>query len=726
MISVHGLLRGSEMELGCDADTGGQITYVVELAKALGRNPEVAQIDLLTRQIEDPNVSPDYTQPEEKLAQNVRIVRLPFGPKRYIRKELLWPHLDQMVDRCLHMLRSQGRLPDLIHTHYADAGYVGQQLTNLLGIPQIHTGHSLGRPKLQRLLDSGRKQNAIERQFNMSQRIKVEDEVLNHVSLIVTSTRQEIDDQYGMYQLHDQQQYVVIPPGTDTARFYPPGRNPIDPAMTSMIDVFLSDPDKPVVLAICRPDTRKNISGLIRAYGESMELQQLANLILVAGTREDIRSMEESQRKVLIDLLLDIDKYNLWGKVAIPKNCRVEDIPELYRLAVRRHGVFVNPALTEPFGLTLIEAAASGLPFVATEDGGPQDIVANCRSGLLINPLHPEEIAQALINVITDKEQWRSWSRNGIAGVKHHYSWDAHVHKYLKAVQLLLHRDRKRMRREMALSQRVRRIPMPLVQKALISDIDNTLIGDEHALRQFVKVLRANDEALAFGVATGRSIESTINVLKEWRVPMPDVMITSVGSEIHYWPSGRSDKGWMHHISHQWRRDDVAKAMQQLPGLVLQGPEDQREFKISYNVVPGEMPTLKQIYQHLRRRRLKAKLVYSHDEFLDVLPERASKGQAIRYLAYKWGLPLKQFLVAGDSGNDREMLVGDTLGVIVGNHSPELESLRGLEQIYYAHDDYAAGILEGLKHYHFIADAHFLSPAHQPKNLSHNPQESAR
>ena len=69
----------------------------------------------------------------------------------------------------------------------ADAGYVGLQLSNLLGIPQIHTGHSLGRPKRQRLLDSGRRELTIDRQFNFSQRIRVEEEVLSHASLIVAS-----------------------------------------------------------------------------------------------------------------------------------------------------------------------------------------------------------------------------------------------------------------------------------------------------------------------------------------------------------------------------------------------------------------------------------------------------------------------------------------------------------------------------------------------------------
>lgn len=701
MMSVHGLVRGHDMELGRDADTGGQITYVVELARALGRNSHIAQIDLLTRQIEDPNISPDYAAEIEELGPNARIVRLPCGPRKYLRKELLWPHLDQMVDRCLHYLRQQGRLPDLIHTHYADAGYVGQHLSNLLGIPQIHTGHSLGRPKRTRLLASGRKEQAIERQFNLSRRIAAEEEVLVHASLIITSTSQEIEDQYGMYKNTDPRRCQVIPPGTDTSRFSPPGRKPLDPAIQAGIDRFLNTPEKPVILTICRPDTRKNLHGLIQAYGSDPSLQDMANLVIIAGSREDIRAMEESQRKVMNDVLLDIDRYDLWGKIAIPKHFMVEDVPEVYRLAVRRRGIFVNSALTEPFGLTLIEAAASGLPIIAPEDGGPRDIITNCRNGLLVNTLNPSDIASALKDALSDRKRWRNWSRNGIASVRRHYTWDAHVSKYLREADKLLYRERKRLRRQLAATLHAGRSPMPLARKVIISDIDNTLLGDEQGLAEFLQWLRMHAGNISFGIATGRTVESAVRILKKWRVPMPDILITSVGSEINYWPSLRPDKGWSNHIRHRWRREALAEALKEIPGLALQAPENQREFKLSYLVTPERMPPLKQLYQHLHKQNLHAKLIYSHEAFLDVLPVRASKGLAVRYLAYKWGLPLQSFLIAGDSGNDEEMLVGDTLGVVVGNHSPELESLRDREQIYFAKNTYALGILEGMKHYHF-------------------------
>src|SRR5690606_22123492 len=184
--------------------------------------------------------------------------------------------------------------------------------------------------------------------------------------------------------------------------------------------------EKPLIFSISRPDARKNLKGLVEAYGQSPELQEIANLLIVAGTRHDIRELEESEQKVMSELMFDIDRYDLWGKVALPKHVTQEEVPEFYRLAARRRGVFVNPAFTEPFGLTLIEAAASGLPFVAPDDGGPRDIVANCRNGLVVDTLHSEEIAGALLEILQDRNRWRQWAKNGIVGVWRHYSWAAH------------------------------------------------------------------------------------------------------------------------------------------------------------------------------------------------------------------------------------------------------------------------------------------------------------
>ncbi|BCT68820.1 HAD-IIB family hydrolase [Nitrosospira sp. NRS527] len=702
MLSLHGLIRGNDLELGRDADTGGQVLYVVELARALARQHEVVKVDLLTRRIEDSSVSADYARPEEMLGDNARIIRLPCGPRRYLRKESLWPYLDQLVDRALLFLREQKRLPDVIHSHYADAGYVGMQLSQLLGIPQIHTGHSLGRSKQQRLLAQGRKPQALERQFSFHRRISTEEAILQHASLIITSTPQESDEQYGLYTNYHRERAVIVPPGTDISRFSPPSRRIApEPEAARLIDRFLTHPRKPLVLTICRPEMRKNLGALIAAFGSSPKLHEHTNLAIIAGNRDDIRKLDVAQIEVMTNLLLDIDLYDLWGKVALPKQHKPADIAGFYRLAARRRGIFVNPALTEPFGLTLIEAAASGLPIVATEDGGPRDIVAHCKNGVLVNPMDINAIAEAIEYGLADSTRWRRWSRNGIAGVRNYYTWDAHVRKYLRVLFRLLHQERKQIRRTMAIYQRPQRHPLPLISHMLISDIDNTLLGDRAALRRFLTILRATPPNLGFGVATGRTLESTLKILKEWGVPLPDVLITAVGSEINYGPELRPDIGWQNFIKYLWRRDAIESALDGVPGLTLQAKENQREFKLSYNVDPEKMPPMAKIRALLREQKLSAHLVYSRQAYLDILPLRGSKGGAIRYLAYKWGLPLRSFLVAGDSGNDREMLIGDTLGVIVANHSPELASLRGNEQIYFARAGYADGIAEGMAHYEF-------------------------
>jgi len=98
LFSIHGLLRAENMELGRDADTGGQIIYVVELARALGRRDDVQQVDLFTRLILDDGVSEDYAQPVETVSDTCRIVRIQCGGRKYMRKESLWPHLDEYVD----------------------------------------------------------------------------------------------------------------------------------------------------------------------------------------------------------------------------------------------------------------------------------------------------------------------------------------------------------------------------------------------------------------------------------------------------------------------------------------------------------------------------------------------------------------------------------------------------------------------------------------------------
>lgn len=702
MLSLHGLVRGRDPELGRDADTGGQVRYVLELIKALSQRPEVDRVELLTRKIEDSALGPDYAAEAESLGPKARIVRLPFGPTGYVRKELLWNHLDLLVDRILAYFRKQGRVPDVIHSHYADAGHVALEVSRLLDIPLIHTSHALGRLKRARLLESGMTTSAIERQFNLSRRIEAEERLLRGAHLVTASTRQEVDEQYALYENTQLRRFAIIPPGTDTRRFFPPTRGWTPPRIQREVDRFLTQPRKPIILAISRAARVKNLSGLLEAYGGHAELQELANLVLLLGNRDDIRTMEDNPREVFIELLLGIDRFDLYGRVALPKRHSPEDVPELYRLAFKRRGVYVNAGVTELFGLTLIEAAASGVPLVATQHGGPPDIVRNCRNGLLVNPLDPAAIASALRAVLRSGPEWRRYSANGIRGVARHYTWPGHVEKYLRAVRRVMRRQRKAVRRSLLGFASGDRSRLPTLERLVIADIDNTLTGDREGLRHLLTCLDEHKDTTAFGVATGRTLDSTLKALREWAVPTPDIIITAVGSQIYYGPDLAPDEGWARHIRAHWRRDALEEALRSVPGLRLQPKHSQGTFKLSYVADAAVLPPVAEIRRRLRARGLGASLIFSQGKHLDVLPIRASKGRAVRYLSYKWSFPLDRVLVAGDSGNDEEMLHGDTLGIVVANHSPELDRLRGSYQVYFAERCHAWAILEAIEHYDFF------------------------
>ncbi|MDH3971608.1 MAG: glycosyltransferase, partial [Gammaproteobacteria bacterium] len=161
LISIHGLIRGHDMELGINDDTGGQTRYVVELARTLGERDDVARVDLLTRRLLDSAVSSDYARRQEQLTDKVSIIRIDCGEDAYLPKEQLWDCLDAFADNALGFIRENQLTPDIVHSHYADAGYVGIRLSSQLGIPLLHTGHSLGRVKRQRLLASGLKRDEI-------------------------------------------------------------------------------------------------------------------------------------------------------------------------------------------------------------------------------------------------------------------------------------------------------------------------------------------------------------------------------------------------------------------------------------------------------------------------------------------------------------------------------------------------------------------------------------
>ncbi len=697
LISVHGLIRGRDLELGRDADTGGQSLYVVELARALAKQPGVARVDLLTRLIDAPDLSDDYAQPVEELGDGARIIRIKAGPDEYLAKEQLWDHLDSFADNALNYFRNNDQMPDIIHGHYADAGYVGARLAHLLGTPLLFTGHSLGRVKRRRLVASGLSAAEVEQRYNMVRRINAEELTLASAERVITSTFQEIEEQYELYDHYQPEQMRIVPPGTDLSQFTPATHEALQSPLYTDLKRFLQQPGKPIIFTLSRPDRRKNITALIDAYGQSAELQEIANLVIVAGNRDDIDELDEGAKEVFKELLIAIDRYDLYGKVAMPKHHKRDQVAGFYRMAAASGGVFVNPALTEPFGLTLIEAAACGLPIIATEDGGPRDIIGNCNNGVLIDPLESSTITAALLEVLKDKQLWQQRSASGIKGVREHYAWDAHASCYLDIIKPIVART------EMLERKQLNRRSGTYGDRAIFTDLDQNLLGDPASLQELVTQMRRYRKCVQFGIATGRRLDSALKVMKQYSIPEPDILITSGGTEIYYAPRLTADAFWQKHIDHHWTPHVVRRVLNEVPGLKLQPKIEQSRYKISYFIDRDIAPPLEEINSLLSREEQSVNVTLAFGQFLDIIPIRASKGMALRYVSDRWQIPLERIFVAGGSGADEDMMRGNTLAAVVANrHNEELSRLVEQECIYFAKQPFASGILEALDHYSFF------------------------
>ncbi|KAH9760594.1 Sucrose-phosphate synthase 1 [Citrus sinensis] len=332
----------------------------------------------------------------------------------------------------------------------------------------VFTGHSLGRDKLEQLLKQGRlSRDEINTTYKIMRRIEAEELSLDASEIVITSTRQEIEEQWRLYDGFDpvlerklrarikrgvschgrfMPRMVVIPPGIEfhhivrhngdvdgeVERDEGSPASP-DPPIWSEIMHFFSNPRKPMILALARPDPKKNITTLVKAFGECRPLRELANLTLIMGNRDDIDEMSGTNAALLLSILKLIDKYDLYGQVAYPKHHKQSDVPDIYRLAAKTKGVFINPAFIEPFGLTLIEAAAYGLPIVATKNGGPVDIHRVLDNGLLVDPHDQQSIADALLKLVSDKQLWERCRQNGLKNI-HQFSWPEHCKSYLSRI----------------------------------------------------------------------------------------------------------------------------------------------------------------------------------------------------------------------------------------------------------------------------------------------------
>ncbi|MFC6640670.1 glycosyltransferase [Sulfitobacter profundi] len=347
-------------------DTGGHIAYILGAARAQAARGDVDLVQIVTRAFDEPTLGAVHAQTEQQVSRSLSIRRLWTAQRGYLSKENLAAEIPALVDAFLEDLAQTQRLPDVIHAHFADAAQLALEARARFGIPVIYTPHSLALSKSGPAVDTDR--------------VAAERRALLEADAVVLSSRDEAEVQVAAYGADAQARVHRVSPGVSLRRPAEAG------AGRALLADRLSDPDRPTLLAVARPVARKNLATLARVYADSPALQARANLVILAGQHGDALQANAEARAELTRLRETLEVPALRGKVALPPSHTQGDVAALYDRAAQTGGVFVNLALHEPFGLTMLEAASHGLPVVATQEGGPADIVADLGHGICVPP----------------------------------------------------------------------------------------------------------------------------------------------------------------------------------------------------------------------------------------------------------------------------------------------------------------------------------------------------
>ncbi|MEJ2487538.1 MAG: glycosyltransferase, partial [Anaerolineales bacterium] len=438
-------------------DFGGQLVYVKEVALELALLGH--EVDILTRKIEDPEW-PEFSASLDSYSKpnSPRIIRIPCGPAGFLPKEELWPYLiTEWVPNITAFYQEEGRTVDIYTAHYGDGGLAGAALQQDRGTPFTFTAHSLGAQKMDKLGANAQTIAALENRYHFTSRIAAERVAMNHAARIITSTQQERDTQYG----HAAYQGAIDRPSRDVFSVIPPGVNlevfsqtstDLDKHIASRIEHICEQallPERrhlPFILSASRLDPKKNLLGLINAFGLDDVLQQKANVLLaVRSPLEDFNQksvFNDPDNQVLQQINLAIKEHKLEGKVvAIPLNNQLE-LAAGYRVAKKRGSVFVLPALYEPFGLAPLEAMACGLPAVVTKNGGPTEsmIEDSQEFGILVDPESPADIARGLLRLLGSEKEWKTFQQAAVFRVQDRYTWTKTAKGYELVFQEILQR----------------------------------------------------------------------------------------------------------------------------------------------------------------------------------------------------------------------------------------------------------------------------------------------
>jgi sucrose synthase len=481
ILSPHGWF-GQKNVLG-KPDTGGQVIYILdqvrELEKTLTRQmgacglDHVPRITVLTRLI--PNAgNTSCNQRLERISgtKNGWILRVPFRRENgdivddWTSRFHLWPYLDRYTLEGSAALREelQGN-PDLIIGNYSDGNIVASLLAEHFGATLCTISHALEKTKYPR---SDLLWEELEDDYHFSIHFMSDLLAMERSDFIITSTYQEIAgtdenigqyESYGAFTLPDCYQvvsgsdirnpkYNMNPPGVDEKNYFPyheQEKRNLDRTYLLKTRILMEDsdgifgrfnvPEKPLLFAMSRLDRIKNLSGFVESYGMSDELKGLTNLMIAGGTTSPEKSKDTEEKAEIRKIYQLVSDYNLEGKLRWLPSVEKSETGEIYRIIADLKGAFVQPALFEGFGLTVLEAMVSGLPTFGTMYGGPSEIIEDGVSGFLIDPHDNGSLAQTIVRfmhqVADQPETWERVSEAGIRRVRDHFTWPIHCQRLL-------------------------------------------------------------------------------------------------------------------------------------------------------------------------------------------------------------------------------------------------------------------------------------------------------
>jgi sucrose synthase len=483
IVSPHGYF-GQHSVLGLP-DTGGQVVYILDQVRALEKEMR-SRLRLQGVEVEPKIIIGTRLIPQagnttcnqrlEKVSgcDNTWILRVPFHKPsgeivpHWISRFEIWPYLEDYArDLERDALAEFTGQPDLIIGNYSDGNLVASLLSQRLNVTQCNIAHALEKTKY---LHSDLYWFENDDKYHFSCQYTADLIAMNSADFIITSTYQEIagtessEGQYESYQTFTmpglyrvinginlfEPKFNIVSPGANVDVYFPYseqekrlfslwpeieklvyGKMPAKSARGK-----LKDKDKPLIFSMARLDRIKNITGLVEWYGRSARLRSLANLVIVGGYIDAAESGDHEEQAQISQMHALMDKYELdtemrWLGMRLDKNLS----GELYRYIADKRGVFVQPALFEAFGLTIIEAMASGLPTFATIYGGPREIILDRRSGFHIDPNDGDTAASLIADFLErcneKPEEWNRISSEALARVEAKYTWEKYAERVM-------------------------------------------------------------------------------------------------------------------------------------------------------------------------------------------------------------------------------------------------------------------------------------------------------